>query len=173
MLVSCRHFLLSSMTHYGGKIIPMTKADRIARENLRRGVAEARRREVESSLRRDAEYLQYMAEIKAEIKAVLRLLEELEYPFMETVSVPSFFGRVTKAGWIVGLAEINPGGRGDGGFSVPIHLLSDGRLCCDDSIGSPKKIICLYKRPGPTDSNGCLKGLQNLRHRLEEMKGNR
>lgn len=77
---------------------------------------------------------------------------------------------VTKAGWIVGSCEINPGGRGDGGFSVPLYLLSDGHLCCDNSVGSPEKIIGLYGRPGSYDSTGCLKGLQDLRKKLEEMK---
>lgn len=159
--------------------MPETEADRILRERRRQEKAQERRKQTEATHQAQMTYVKYLDEIRAEINTVLRLLAKLNYPFMQEVRFRKehnfilfalFDHDVTKAGWAIGSYEYEL--RGDS-MSAPIYLLSDGRLCAislyGNSIGSPEKILGSYGTLGRYDSTGCLKGLHDLRRKLEEM----
>jgi hypothetical protein len=164
---------------FGGKTMPETEADRILQERLRQKETQERRKQAEAAHQARITYLKYLDEIRAEINTVLRLLAELNYPFMQEVRFRKehdfilfslFDHYVTKAGWAIGSHTYEI--RGDP-IAAPIYLLSDGRLCVislyGNSVGSPEKIIGSYGRPSSYDSTGCLKGLHDLRRKLEEL----
>lgn len=150
--------------------MPETEADRILRERRRQEEAQERRKQAEAAHQVQIRSVSNIQRVEAEIPIVLKLLAKHHYPYMEQVRVRwlSFGPLVFKAAWRIGGYERSFDRGGEGTYTTPVYLLSDGRLYTYDSgtdvVSSPSALL---KRYGCAEA--CLGGLLNLRSKLEEL----
>src|SRR5947209_5965978 len=113
------------------------RAVRIIRERQQQQEAENRRKQVEQGNQRGNILQQYIDGIKEDISVIVRLLKELDYPYVEeeyliTVVEKVFFWhrRIRQAGWKIAFRDVE--GYGIAAYTTYLCILTDGRLCWDN-----------------------------------------
>jgi hypothetical protein len=142
----------------------MNEADRIARERVQREEAERAETKRCKAAEDEAEARRLEGAIRTLAPEVLRLLESLEWPKVEVVSVTEYrfppFGElfgwrtITKGGWEIARWQIHPE-KGD----ISIWLLGDGRFVFNTSMSTITDLRHQHDK--------MLAGLESLRAELE------